>query len=549
MDIRIEGRSPKAPQAWPMLGVEGDAGVETVRFTLPRYTANGVDLSTGLAYVGYQLMDGSTQAVAILEDEKEVSENSVILNWLVGGQATAQPGHIKAALKISGLDGELWHSEAMIFTVAATIPIESPQPMIYRSRSLSIGPMLRTAVPDTEPPITVSERTLNIPTELQNIAVQNDQNSETVKLVCPRYFDGHDLSVYSFFLRTVSQEGYDAVALTPQASESELSMFWTLKPPQTSYNGKLSIQLWVTGQDFDWQTAEASVNIIRQIGGEPVIPTTPSVLDEFLKQISAIGNAAHTSEINAKASESAAATSAAQAKGSETSAASSAANARDSELNAKKSETAAGDSLTDINAGLVSKLPISDANSLIKSVSFDGDTGIFVFTRYDGTTISIDTPVERVTVNMYVDTATNELVFVFEDGSEQRISLAAFMNIYTGGTTGTVEVKVDGTVIKADIKGASVGLNLLTQQLQDTITGKVTANEAGNAGQIKFTDGKTMQQKLDSGDLNGKDGLSVATNGMFYVRVDSAGNLIVGVADGAAPPPLSIRDGYLIYTL
>lgn len=349
MDIRIKGRKPEGPDGWPLLGVEGDAGVETVRFLVPRYTGSGVDLSQGLAYVGCQLQDGGAHAVSILGDDREIQEDTILLRWLVGAEATAQPGRLKVALKISGLDGELWHSEAIMFTVASTIPIESPQPVLFRSlmdspeRTAQSAPALRTANPDTEPPITVSERTLNIPPELQNIAVQNDRNSETVTIVCPRYFDGHDLSKYSFYLRTTnSNGGYDPVSLSPAVAEQELRMQWTLRPPQTSYNGKLSIQLWVTGSNFDWQTAEASVNIIKQIGGEPAVPVTPPVLDEFLKQISGIAENAKQSEGNAaasakqaSASAGAAAASANTAKQHEAGAASSAGQASNSAAQAK----------------------------------------------------------------------------------------------------------------------------------------------------------------------------------------------------------------------
>ncbi len=144
----------------------------------------------------------------------------------MGQEATSQPGLARLALKISGLEGELWHTEPMHATISATLPIEGPQPAVYRA-----GPSLRTAQPEQEPPITVSERSLVIPRELQNIAVQNDRNSETVTLLCPRFFDGHDLSGYSFYLRTVnSVGGYDPVSLTPRASGTEIQMEWTLRP-------------------------------------------------------------------------------------------------------------------------------------------------------------------------------------------------------------------------------------------------------------------------------------------------------------------------------
>lgn len=380
--------------------------------------------------------------------------------------------------------------------------------------------------------------------------MQNDRNSETVTLLCPRFFDGHDLSGYSFYLRTVnSAGGYDPVSLTPRASGTEIQMEWTLRPPQTSYNGRLLIQLWVTGRDFDWQTAEASVNIIRQIGGEPVIPVTPPVIDELLKQVSEYASSASQSAGEAASSAADASDSADRAEAAASSAAQSAANARDSEINAKKSETAAAGSLTDIETGLAGKLSLADAGQLIQSVTLDPLSGVFTFTRYDDTSFAIDTALERTVVNFQYDASSNELVLLLEDGTEQRISMAAFTNIYTGGESATISTDIRDGVITGSVRGGSLGMHHLSGQLQDTINGKITANAPNNASQVLFSDGKSMQEKLDSGELNGKDGVSAAIKGFYYMRVDANGNLIVGVADQEEPPPLSIRDGYLVYTL
>lgn len=155
---------------------------------------------------------------------------------------------------------------------------------------------------EQEPVITVSGRRLCIPVQLQCIAVENDQNSQTVQIYCPRWQNGRDLSQDHFFLRTVnSRGGYDAVALFPEIEESRLHMRWILQPPQTSCSGRLQLQLWITGKDFDWQTAQASLYIIRQISGEPVIPAEPPVMDAFLARLSEIAAAAGRSGEQANA--------------------------------------------------------------------------------------------------------------------------------------------------------------------------------------------------------------------------------------------------------
>lgn len=47
----------------------------------------------------------------------------------------------------------------------------------------------------------------------------------------------------------------------------------------------------------------------------------------------------------------------------------------------------------------------------------------------------------------------------------------------------------------------------------------------------------------------GDSGIVTPVSGFYALYVDEAGNLVAQVADGAAAPPLSIRDGQLIYTI
>lgn len=104
--------------------------------------------------------------------------------------------------------------------------------------------MLMSVNLDTESPITVSERTINIPSELQNPAVQNDKRSEQIKIVLPRFFDRHDLSGHAIILRTQSSGGIDDLFFdsnTKIVSANEITLLWTLDPPQTSFPGKLNI--------------------------------------------------------------------------------------------------------------------------------------------------------------------------------------------------------------------------------------------------------------------------------------------------------------------
>lgn len=294
-DIPIKER--KIDSQWLKIGVQGDSGVERYRFVIERYTGNGTDLSEGMGTVVFRLPDGS-EGVSKLEMEP-VDEIHIGLIWEIGQEATQQPGTLEAALRISGLENRLWHSETGRFTVGKTIPEPSGQftEIIPRKASrrefedeaAEATSMGRIADPSKETPITIMERAVMVPAELQNIAVQNDKNSEEVSIVFPRYFDGFDLSRHEIYLRTLNSDGgRDDILFTSANKEivsNEIHLRWMLKPPQTSYSGKLTIQLMIKGQDFQWSSNSAVLNIIRLLDGEPVIPENPSAYETWLNEM------------------------------------------------------------------------------------------------------------------------------------------------------------------------------------------------------------------------------------------------------------------------
>lgn len=279
-DINIKAR--KIAAEWQGIGVEGDNGVEQYRFIIDRLTGNGADLYEGIATAIFRLPDG-TEGFAKL-DMDLVDEKHIGLMWEIGSEVTQQPGTVLVSIRISGLEERLWHSEIGRFTVARTLSQPSSQP----TRLMARKAQARIADPSQENPITVVERTIMIPAELQTIAVQNDENSEEVTIVLPRYFDGFDLAEHSIYLRTVNDGGRDDILFTENNKSvvaNEIHLNWMLKPPQTSYNGRLSIQLVVKGEDFQWASASASITIIPLIDGDPVIPNAPSMYDQWIEEL------------------------------------------------------------------------------------------------------------------------------------------------------------------------------------------------------------------------------------------------------------------------
>lgn len=98
-----------------------------------------------------------------------------------------------------------------------------------------------------EPHIVIgSDRSITVPKELRNIAVQYDHNIETVTFDCPRYWDGNDMSnmtVNINFVRFDGHEGtYVCKEVTIDATDPDIIHFdWTVSREVTEASGKLTV--------------------------------------------------------------------------------------------------------------------------------------------------------------------------------------------------------------------------------------------------------------------------------------------------------------------
>lgn len=158
----------------------------------------------------------------------------------------------------------------------------------------------------------------------------------------------------------------------------------------------------------------------------------------------------------------------------------------------------------------------------------------------------------RYVTDLSYDPASRRLTLLLSDGARYDVDMRPFINEYQGTEGESVGVSLDGQGrISAYLQPGSVGPGELSAALLALIDGKVSAGVAGNAAAIRFSDGQSFQDKLDAGQLKGADGVGVELGGMYYFRYDSGdGHLYVGVAQGAAAPPLSIdARGHLIYTI
>ena len=133
-------------------------------------------------------------------------------------------------------------------------------------------------------------------------------------------------------------------------------------------------------------------------------------------------------------------------------------------------------------------------DKLIKTVSLNAETGVFTFTTDDGTQTTIDTMLEKIPVNCYLD--GQEFVLVLDDGTEQRADLSDFLTPTEFTDSSTIDFSVSGSTVTATIKNGSITLAMLESTVLSTIQGYVTAAQtaAGNASTSETNAGTYRDQ-------------------------------------------------------
>ena len=137
----------------------------------------------------------------------------------------------------------------------------------------------------------------------------------------------------------------------------------------------------------------------------------------------------------------------------------------------------------DMEAALGGKSDTSVTDAHFKSVAFDAGTGVFTFTKENGTTVTVDTALEKVAVNFAYDEDTQSLLLTLADGSTQRVSLAAFLTTTEFEDSNTIEWSVSGSKVRATVKSGSITDAMLSSTLKTMLQGYVSAadNSATNA--------------------------------------------------------------------
>ena len=119
-------------------------------------------------------------------------------------------------------------------------------------------------------------------------------------------------------------------------------------------------------------------------------------------------------------------------------------------------------------AALALKADKATVAKLVKTVAFNAQTGVFTITEQGGTVHTIDTVLEKVPMSCRLD--GQDFVLMLEDGTEQRVSLAAFLTPQEFVNSDTVQFEVAGNTIRAKIKSGSIDADMLTGTILEELT-------------------------------------------------------------------------------
>jgi len=132
----------------------------------------------------------------------------------------------------------------------------------------------------------------------------------------------------------------------------------------------------------------------------------------------------------------------------------------------------------DVNAALALKSDKAATDLHFKSVSLNAQTGVFTFTREDGSCVSVDTVLEKVATNWQYDAATQSLVLTLADGTTQRVPLSAFITETEFRDSAQLAFSASDHQVTATVKAGSITDTMLSSALVSQLQGYVGAAAA-----------------------------------------------------------------------
>lgn len=129
------------------------------------------------------------------------------------------------------------------------------------------------------------------------------------------------------------------------------------------------------------------------------------------------------------------------------------------------------------------KANVTDLANLVRSIALDDETGIITITKYNGSTATIQTTIDKIAVNFSYDYTNQKLLIELNDGTTQEVDLSSFIQNNEFTNSNTIGFTVNGSLVSAEVLDGSItDAKLRTDYLADIRVEVANAqSSAGNA--------------------------------------------------------------------
>lgn len=181
-----------------------------------------------------------------------------------------------------------------------------------------------------------------------------------------------------------------------------------------------------------------------------------------------------------------------------------------------------------------SKAEVTDIANLIQSVTVDDTTGVITLTKYNGSTVTIQTTLNKIAVNFRYDYSTQSLILTMNDGTTATIPLDTLIQNNEFDDTATIDFSVSSSGhVSAIVVEHSIG----DEHLRTNYLADIRVAEA-NAAQSE-SDAEAHMFNSEAWAVGERDGSPVVigddtyqNNSKYYRQRSEA--WAVGRVDGAA---------------
>lgn len=193
--------------------------------------------------------------------------------------------------------------------------------------------------------------------------------------------------------------------------------------------------------------------------------------------------------------------------------------------------------LSEISTEIASKASQSDMLQAIKSISYNDSNGVLTITKFNNTSVNIDTKLEKLAVNFdYDDNPSSahyqELIITLDDGTVKYVDMSSLVTQYEFTDSSIIDFTVgpDGKISATVIDGSIPGTKLQPNYLAD-----VTAQATSASNSAK--DSEAWAKGTRNGTPVGSSDVTYHNNSKYYAET------IVGSASDSEAYAVGTRNG------